>query len=139
MEKKAYKRAMAETQKRGGPTIRARWDAPSAIDAIVRRQDSDDAGDGYDGSQGIDNEDISNTPGIDYSVRPVSISRFAYRRNNNFYRVGNILPMRTLTDRSDRTAVGAGITIRLSNGSTTALSGSTNTSRPPKRTLLSPF
>jgi len=60
-EKKALDRVSELTSKRGGASLRA-----SLERAFKRQSDSGDGG-GYDGSQGVDSEDISSAPDIDYS------------------------------------------------------------------------
>ncbi|KDQ18792.1 glycoside hydrolase family 5 protein [Botryobasidium botryosum FD-172 SS1] len=69
IEKRAYARSTKEARKRGsgGAMVRARWSAPATAERAWRRQSDSAAGPGYDGSQGVDSEDISGISSIDYS------------------------------------------------------------------------
>lgn len=69
-EKRSFDRVSEVTHKRGGPTVRA----PLVVE-YGKRQSADFIGPGYDGSQGVDSEDISGIPDIDYSVRVTVSSR----------------------------------------------------------------
>jgi len=59
----AWKRSAAKAEKRSltGPSIRGRWQAPA-----TRRQFDQGVGSAFDGSSGVDTEDIINIPQIGY-------------------------------------------------------------------------
>jgi len=61
VQKKTLARISELTSKRGGASLRA------GLELAFKRQDDGGDGGGYDGSQGVDSEDIGSAPDIDYS------------------------------------------------------------------------
>ncbi|KAG8893871.1 hypothetical protein FRB99_001669 [Tulasnella sp. 403] len=65
--KLARRSALAKAGVRGTKRIRGSWSAPATSYKLNRRQQDTSVGAAYDGSQGVDTEDISNIPSVDFT------------------------------------------------------------------------